>query len=137
VIRLTPAKYGRHLVWALALLSACGRTERPQATNRGGVVAEPEESLVTTGPGGVEIWFTLSRPARSSGGQCCLERGLEIRREGRRLPVPLLYTGEAPTVLNDSTMRAILWTHCRPVSPYRVDLRTGRPVREAEGRPRP
>jgi hypothetical protein len=121
-------------VWALASLSACERTERPQATDRGGVVAESEESLATTGPAGVEIWFTLSRPARSSGGQSCLERGLEIRRDGRRLPVPLLYTGEAPTLLNDSTMRAILWTNCRPVTPYRVDLRTGRPIREPEGR---
>jgi hypothetical protein len=124
-------------VWALALLSACRQSERPQATDRSGVVAEPKESLATTAPAGVEIWFTLSRPARSSRGRSCLERGLEIRREGRRLPVPLLYTGEAPTLLNDSTMRAILWTHCRPVTPYRVDLRTGRPVREAEGRPRP
>ncbi len=134
---MIPAKYGGVLLWGLALLSACGRSERPQAADRGGVVAETEESLATTGPAGVEIWFTLSRPARSSGGRPCLERGLEIRREGRRLPVPLLYTGEAPTLLDDSTVRAILWTQCRPVAPYRVDLRTGRPVREAEGHPTP
>ncbi|MFL5449719.1 MAG: hypothetical protein ACJ8A6_00885 [Gemmatimonadales bacterium] len=93
--------------------------------------------MATTTPAGVEIWFTLSRPARSSEGQSCVERGLEIRRDGHRVPVPLLYTGEAPSLLNDSTMRAMLWTHCRPVTPYRVDLRTGRPLREPAGRRTP
>ncbi len=130
-------KYGRLLSWGFALLSACGRTERAQPKTSEGEAAEPQESLATSSPAGVEIWFTLSRPARSTEGQACVERGLEIRRDGRRLPIPLLYTGEAPTVVNDSTIRAVLWTNCRPVTPYRVDLRTGRPVREAEGRRRP
>jgi hypothetical protein len=134
---MIPAKYGGVLLWGLALLSACGRSERPQAQTSAGEAAAAEESLAATTPAGVEIWFTLSRPARSSQGQPCVERGLEIRRDGRRLPVPLLYTGEAPSVLNDSTIRAMLWTHCRPVTPYRVDLRTGRPVREPEGRRTP
>jgi hypothetical protein len=130
-------KYAKLLMWALVLLSACGRPERAQTKTSAGEAAESPESLAITTPSGVGIWFTLSRPARSSEGQSCVERGLEIRRDGRRLPVPLLYTGEAPTLVNDSTMRAMLWTHCRPVTPYRVDLRTGRPVREAEGRRRP
>jgi len=132
-----PAKYGGLLLWGLALLSACGRSERAQTKTSEVEVAAPKESLVTTTPAGVEIWFTLSRPARSTEGHSCVERGLEIRRDGRRLAVPLLYTGEAPILLNDSTMRAVLWTDCRPVTSYRVDLRTGRPVREPEGRRRP
>ena len=130
-------KYGRLLLWAFAWLSACGRTERAQTKTSAGKVAEPQDSLATSTRSGVEIWFTLSRPAGSSEGQSCVERGLEIRRDGRRFPIPLLYTGEAPTVVNDSTIRAMLWTNCRPVTPYRVDLRTGRPVREAEVRRRP
>jgi hypothetical protein len=134
---MIPAKYGGVLLWGLALLPACGRTERAQNKTSAGEAAAPEESLATTTTAGVEVWFTLSRPARSTDGQSCVERGLEIRRDGRRFPVPLLYTGEAPTLLNDSTIRAMLWTHCRPVTPYRVDLRTGRPVREAEARRRP
>ena len=134
---MIPGKYRRLLLWGLALLTACGRTERAQTKRSPSEAAEPQESLATTTASGVEIWFTLSRPARSTEGRSCVERGLEIRRDGRRLPVPLLYTGEAPTVVNDSTMRAMLWTHCRPVTPYRVDLRTGRPVREPEGRPKP
>jgi hypothetical protein len=44
--------------------------------------------------------------------------------------VPLLYTGTPPVLLDDSTMRALLWNHCRPVDAYRVDLRSGRPLRE-------
>ena len=130
-------KYGRLLLWAFAWLSACGRTERAQTKTSAGKVTEPQDSLATSTRSGVEVWFTLSRPARSLEAQSCVERGLEIRRDGRRLPIPLLYTGEAPTVVNDSTIRAMLWTNCRPVTPYRVDLRTGRPVREAEGRRRP
>ena len=131
------AKYSRPWLCGLAWLSACGQTERAQTKHSPGQAAESQESLAATAASGVEIWFTLSRPARSTEGHSCVERGLEIRRDGRRLPVPLLYTGEAPTVVNDSTMRAMLWTHCRPVTPYRVDLRTGRPVREAEGRRKP
>ena len=130
-------KYGRLVLLGFALLSACGPTERAQTKTSAGEAADPPDSLATSTRSGVEIWFTLSRPARSKQGESCVERGLEIRRQGRRLPVPLLYTGEAPTVINDSTMRAMLWTNCRPVTAYRVDLRTGRPVREAEGRRRP
>ena len=130
-------KYGRLLLWAFAWLSACGRTERAQTKTSAGTVAQPQDSLATSTRSGAEVWFTLSRLARSSEGQSCVERGLEIRRDGRRLPIPLLYTGEAPTVVNDSTIRAMLWTDCRPVTPYRVDLQTGRPVRETEVRRRP
>jgi hypothetical protein len=36
-------------------------------------------------------------------------------------------------LLNDSTMRAVLWTNCRPGDAYLVDLTNGRPVRQSEG----
>jgi hypothetical protein len=88
------------------------------------------DSLVTSTPRGVEVWFTLTRKAEGSDGKQCIERGLEIRQRGTRIPVPLLYTGEPPIMLNDSTMQAILWNHCQRVDFYLVDLRTGRPVRE-------
>jgi hypothetical protein len=77
---------------------------------------------------GVDVWFTASREARDRTGAECRERVLEIRREGRRLGVPLLYTGSAPTRLNDTTLQANLWLDCRPIATYRVDLRTGRPT---------
>jgi hypothetical protein len=78
----------------------------------------------------VEIWFTLARVGRAADGTRCVERGLEIRRGGTRIQVPLLYTGVPPVLLDLSTMRAELWNHCRAVDTYLVDLRSGRPVRQ-------
>jgi len=85
---------------------------------------------VATNEEGVEIWFTLARVARSANGTQCVERGLELRRGGVRIPVPLLYTGARPVLLDSLTMRAELWNHCRKVDTYLVDLRSGRPVRQ-------
>ncbi len=89
----------------------------------------PADSLVATTPGGVEVWYTLARPD-SGDGRGCVDRAIEIRRGGTRVPVPLLYTGEPPQILNDTTLRARLSNGCRPGDAYLVDLRTGRPVRE-------
>ena len=44
----------------------------------------------------------------------CIDRAIEIRRDGTRVPVPLLYTGTAPEIVNDTTLRARLSEHCRP-----------------------
>jgi hypothetical protein len=89
----------------------------------------PPDSLVATAPGGAEVWFTLAR-RDSADGRHCIDRAIEIRRGGTRVPVPLLYTGESPEILNDTTLRARLSSGCRPGDAYLVDLRTGRPVRE-------
>jgi hypothetical protein len=89
----------------------------------------PADSLVAAVPGGAEVWFTLARPD-SGDGRLCVDRAIEIRRGGKRVPVPLLYTGEIPEILNDTTLRARLSNGCRPGDAYLVDLRTGRPVRE-------
>ena len=88
------------------------------------------DSLVLASPGGAQVWFTLARNSTGADGQACVERGLEIRSQGRRIPVPLLYTGVAPVLVNDSTMRAVLWTHCQPGDAYLVNLRSGQPVRD-------
>jgi hypothetical protein len=90
----------------------------------------PADSLVATAPGGVEIWFTLAREAKAADGTTCIDRTIEIRRAGSRVQVPLLYTGTAPELVNDSTIRARLSNQCVPGDAYLVDLRTGRPVRE-------
>jgi hypothetical protein len=90
----------------------------------------PGDSLVATAPGGVEIWFTLSREATAADGSRCIDRTMEIRRGTTRIPVPLLYTGSAPELVNDSTIRARLSNQCVPGDSYLVNLRTGRPVRE-------
>ncbi len=94
----------------------------------------PADSLVLT-QGGVEVWFTLAREAIGSDGRRCVERGLEIRNGPGRVKVPLLYTGSPPVMLDDSTLRAVLWTGCQPGNPYRVNLRSGQPVREHQASP--
>lgn len=116
-----------------ALIGGCeGRqeTRAPAADSVSVEPAAPAESLVATAPGGVEIWFTLAREGKAADGTTCADRTLEIRREGKRVPVPLLYTGSAPEIVNDSTIRARLSDRCAPGDAYLVNLRTGRPVRE-------
>ncbi|MBA3316765.1 MAG: hypothetical protein H0T50_01570 [Gemmatimonadales bacterium] len=113
--------------------SACD-TQRNDALNeqgaeRGGARV-PADSLVASAPGGIEVWFTLSRDAKAADGTACTDRTMEIRRGGARIPVPLLYTGTAPELLDDTTIRARLSNQCVPGDAYLVDLRTGRPVRE-------
>lgn len=90
----------------------------------------PPDSLVLTAPGGVEVWYTLSRVGTAANGDRCVDRTLEIRRGETRVPVPLLYTGAPPELVNDSTMRAHLSNQCLPGDAYLIDLRSGRPVRE-------
>jgi hypothetical protein len=91
---------------------------------------QPADSLALTTATGTGVWFTLARSASGPDGRKCIERGIEIRSPRKRVAVPLLYTGEAPELLNDSTVRARLWTNCTAGDWYRVDLRTGRPVRQ-------
>ena len=113
------------------LLLACG-TGRETASRR----AEPPDqqpapdSLVLTAPDGTQIWFTLQRPVTTPDGATCVDRAIEVRRNRTRISVPLLYTGTAPELVNDSTIRARLSTGCRPGDAYLVNLRHGHPTRE-------
>jgi len=117
----------------LAQTIACGTRDAGTAEREPADLARapaPPDSLVATAPGGVEIWFTLSRQAKAADGAPCIDRTIEIRRGGTRIPVPLLYTGAVPELVNDSTIRARLSNLCVPGDAYLVDLRSGRPVRE-------
>jgi hypothetical protein len=111
------------------LLACAGEKPAPPRTAAATDTAPPD-SLVATAPGGVQIWFTLARHATSHEGSPCVDRAIEIRRGETRVQVPLLYTGTAPELVNDSTLRARLSNQCRPGDAYLVDLRSGRPVRE-------
>jgi hypothetical protein len=115
-------------ILCLAVLACRAGEQEPRAQRK--PLAARTDSLVLTTPMGAEVWFTLQRPATGKNGRQCVERGLEIRSQGNRIRVPLLYTGAAPTLLNDSTMRAMLWKDCTPDVPYLVNLRTGQPVPE-------
>ena len=114
-----------------ALATSCGTGRNDQSTPQDSTSAVvSSDSLVVSGPGGVEIWYTHSRAGKRADGSECLDRAIEIRRGDKRIPVPLLYTGETPRIVNDSTARAILYTGCRAGDAYLVDLRNGRPTRE-------
>ena len=88
----------------------------------------PADSLAASGSHGLEVWFTLARDDQSADGRHCTDRTLEIRRDTSRIAVPLLYTGEAPRIVNDTTLEAVLYRGCRPLARYRVDTRTGQPT---------
>jgi hypothetical protein len=119
------------LCGALAQVLACtARDDAAEGAVAEEIAAQPQDSLVATAPGGVEIWFTLAREGLAADGSRCVDRAIEIRRGDSRVQVPLLYTGTAPELLDDSTMRARLSNQCAPGDTYLVDLRSGRPVRE-------
>ena len=125
---------GRAWYIGLVALLACGGPTRQKRAAADSVIhVPPTDSLVLTNTAGAEIWFTLARAATGADDRRCVERGLEIRLGGKRVQVPLLYTGAPPVLLNDSTMRATLWTHCQPGDAYLVNLRSGHPVRERPG----
>jgi hypothetical protein len=75
------------------------------------------------------VYFTGARVGTDSTGGTCLERGLVLVRDGSRTLVPLLMTGVPPMLVNDTTLRARIWLHCRPGNTYDVNLRTGVPTR--------
>ncbi|HET7601362.1 MAG TPA: hypothetical protein VFK09_13780 [Gemmatimonadales bacterium] len=116
---------------ALAIATGCARGDRPPPRNAAAEAPTPpsDDSLLLGMPHGIEIWATLRRQVEDSTGGRCVERALEIRDGHRRTRGPLLYPRDPPIRVNDSTIRARLWTHCRPGDAYLVNLKSGQPVR--------
>jgi hypothetical protein len=115
----------------LLLLAACGG-EKPPAVVSDTVASAPPTpapEMVLSAPHGVEVWFTDARAAKDSAGGSCTERVMQVRRDGKEIAVPLLYTGARPTIVNDSTIEAAIWLNCKPGNVYHVNLRTGYPNR--------
>jgi len=125
----------RTMPLVLALAAAC--TPAPEsrasgeATSRDAAepAAAPADSLVLQGPGGIEVWFTHTREATSLEGEPCLERALEVRSGSTSRGIPLLYTRDAPTLLGDDAIRAVLYNNCTAGAAYRVDFATVSPRR--------
>lgn len=126
--------YRLALCAAMALAVACDRSgERASVESQGEADrAQPTklaDSLALRTDAGIEVWLTDSRVATGSDGAPCIERVMEIRHDGERIAVPLLYTGEIPALVNDSTIRAHIWLNCQPGNTYDVNLQTGEPRR--------
>lgn len=126
----------RRLPAVVLLLAACAApADRPAADTAAaaapaGPPAAPRlpDSLALTAPDGAELWFTDARAATAADGTPCVERVMELRRDGARTPIPLLYTAERPRLLNDSTAEAHIYLNCVPGNLYRIHLRTGHPT---------
>ena len=130
--------------WAIALVSAamlaaCRPSARADASRANvaradsaravGDTAPVGDSLVLALPDGASLRFTSPRAAHDSAGRACVERSLALDRHGQRRIVPLLYTAEPPTRVDDTTARVHLWGDCRPGDLYDIDLRTAQPRR--------
>lgn len=115
------------------LLAACGGgpADRDVAADTVEAASAPD-SLVLTVDDSTTVWLAAAREATDSAGASCLERVIEIRRDTSTRRVPLLYTAEAPVLLDDTTLSAVLYRDCRPTLTYRVDLRTGYPTRKMQ-----
>lgn len=117
--------------WMIAGAVACGGERTPEAAppdRMPAVSADPPDELALELPG-ASVWHTSSREAIGPSGERCLERTLEIRREGAPpVRVPLLYTRDVPRVIDDSTLEARVYLNCTPGDRYRIDTRTGQPT---------
>jgi hypothetical protein len=123
---------GKALVALIGLVGCERSAPSPAAEAAPAAPAEasapaPEQILTA---GDAEVWFGAAREGRDSAGTACVERTLEIRSAAGRRVVPLLYTRDTPTVVNDSTIRARLFSNCVAGPTYQVDLRSGLPVRK-------
>ena len=111
-------------------LAGCSPSPRPgDSGSTPAATPVAADSLILTTGAGYRVYFSATREARDSAGRSCIERAMTVESDGVRVAVPLLYTGEAPRLINDSTIEAAIWLHCRPGNVYRVNLRTGYPTR--------
>ena len=119
----------RRILLAVLTLAGCGDKVPSRAADSPSAAAPPAAELALQVSDSVAIWFTRARADTSADGSECRERVMEIRVRERAIPVPLLYTGEVPTITTDSTVQVHIWRHCEPDALYRVNLRTGQPTR--------
>jgi hypothetical protein len=118
------------MLLATGVVGACSG-KAPEARDQAGAatVAAAPDSLVLKLADSAEVWFTTSLLDSTAAGDVCVARGMEIRKRDASIPVPLLYTTEGPTVVNDTTLRAALFRDCVAVDTYLVNTRTGQPRR--------
>ena len=121
---------GSIAIVSLGVTACAERAPARVLEGRAPVDSAPEaRDSLALGISGGAIWFTLAREARGADGSPCLERTLEVRRGSDTVAIPLLYTRDIPTLLDDTTASARVYRDCAPGDRYRFDLRSGQPVR--------
>jgi hypothetical protein len=112
-----------------ALVMVAGCSEKDTAKPVEAVPVAPAAELALNVSDSVAVWFTSARADTAADGTACQERVMEIRAGSRVVPIPLLYTGEVPTIADDSTLQVHIWRHCVPADLYRVNIHSGQPTR--------
>ncbi|HEU5218047.1 MAG TPA: hypothetical protein VFU23_05275 [Gemmatimonadales bacterium] len=129
MIRVTLRRSGAMIALVLAACGARGEPAPGSLPEADQGPPQMADTLVLSLPGGAAVWLAEGRRARDSAGTPCVERSVEIRRDSVKLKVPLLFTGSIPTMLDDTTIRAELFSNCRPSGVYKVGVRDGLPHR--------
>ena len=119
----------------LVLLAACKEAPTPQAGAPATIAADDTSSaMVPTAethlfdmPDSTQVWMVTGREAHASGGEKCLERGLQLRKGPFKIPVPLLYTSTLPEIVNGKLV-ARLSKDCVSGASYSIDTKTGQPT---------
>ena len=132
---MRPPLVHRTLACLLAgTLVACDATPRPAAESIAipvGADAVPADTHVLDLADGTEVWLTAGRMGKRASGEECRERGIALRKEGRHLIVPLLYTLESPA-RQGGKLVAVLASDCVSGAAYLIDPLTGQPSRRVQ-----
>ncbi|MEO6068583.1 MAG: hypothetical protein ABIQ41_11470 [Gemmatimonadales bacterium] len=118
-------------VTLIAALASCEAAPRRAAGSIAIPVVDaavPADTHVLDLADGTEVWLTAGRMGKRASGEECRERGIALRKEGRHLIVPLLYTLDTPTERGGELI-AVLASDCIPGAAYRIDPLTGQPSR--------
>ena len=90
--------------WAASAAPSARRLPRRRQAEQRDAAAVPADSLVATAPGGAEVWFTLARAGQRRRRAAASTERSRSAAAARAIPVPLLYTGDAPEIVNDTTL---------------------------------
>ncbi|HEX7918284.1 MAG TPA: hypothetical protein VF454_02725 [Gemmatimonadales bacterium] len=119
----------------LVLLAASKEAPTPQAGTPATIAADDTSSaMVPTAethlfdmPDSTQVWMVTGREAHASGGEKCIERGIQLRKGPFKIPVPLLYTSTLPEIENGKLV-ARLSKDCVSGASYAIDTKTGQPT---------
>lgn len=119
----------------LVLLAACKDAPTPQAGAPATIAADDTSSTMVPTPethlfdlsDSTQVWLVTGREAHASGGEKCLEQGIQLRKGPLKIPVPLLYTSTLPEVVNGKLV-AKLSKDCVSGASYSIDPKTGQPT---------